>query len=134
MCNGSLYAFIKSNKENVSKLFSFTTILRIFQGIQYLQSVSLIHRDLKPANILLDNNYLPYITDFETIRLINEEDNSSYITNDIGSPLYLSPEQNEGKNISFPTDIYSFGLIIYFLFEKKILKIKDHLMKLSKKW
>ena len=41
------------------------------------------------------------------------------MTNGIGSILYTSPEQDEGGYISFGTDIYSFGLIIYFLYEKQ---------------
>lgn len=36
---------------------------------------------------------------------------------------YMSPEQFKGKNVSYPIDIYSFGLIFYYLYEKKILYI-----------
>ena len=34
---------------------------------------------------------------------------------------YSSPEIGYNENISYPTDIFSYGLIIYFLFEKKDL-------------
>lgn len=121
MSNDNLYSFLCSENENKNELFSLIAINRICQGIDYLQSNLLIHRDLKPLNILVDHDYLPYISDFETIRKIPQQlnDYNNEITNDIGSSLYTSLEQSRGLYISFPTDIYSFGLIIYFIYEKK---------------
>ena len=115
MSNGTLEDFIK--EQQIDSAYILMTIIRLFQGIDYLHSNLLIHRDLKPSNILIDNDYIPYISDFDVIRKL---DNKS-MTYDIGSPLYTSPEQYDGRNISYSTDIYSFGLIIYFLFEKKHL-------------
>lgn len=122
LSNGSLHSYIASNIDKKSQLFNLITINRIAQGIEYLQKNNLIHRNLKPSNILLDHNNIPYITDFDTIRHIINEDDPEYdlaMTNDIGSVLYSSPEQDEGDYISFPTDIYSYGLIIYYILEGK---------------
>ena len=114
MCNGSLDSYIKKNQ--INEMYSLMVILRLCEGIKYLHENKLIHRDLKPMNILVDHNYYPYISDFETIRSIELTESS--FTNDIGSPLYSSPEQDFGENISFPADIYSFSLIIYYLYDK----------------
>ena len=114
MCNNSL----NECKDKFDSLFSLFTINRLYQGIRFLYSKNLIHRDLKPKNILLDNNFIPYISDFETIR---HPDKNEQITNNIGSILYSSPEQDDGDYTSFPTDIYSFGLIIHFLYKKNHL-------------
>ncbi|KAK8838052.1 hypothetical protein M9Y10_036002 [Tritrichomonas musculus] len=119
MSNGSLKTLIQKNNEKTNEAFSLITINRILQGIDYLHSNSLIHRDLKPSNILIDHDYIPYISDFETVRAIDENDESQEMTNNIGSYLYSSPEQYEGSKVSFPTDIYSFGLIIYYLYAKE---------------
>ena len=112
MCNGSI---TYSNKIN-----SLIAINRIFQGIDYIHSKSLIYRDCKPSNILLDHDGLPYISDFETIRHLTYE-NDDIFTNNIGSILYTSPEQDQGQNLSYSTDIYSFGLLVYFINEGKNL-------------
>ncbi|KAK8887411.1 Interleukin-1 receptor-associated kinase 4 [Tritrichomonas musculus] len=116
MRNDSLASLSESQMINV---FMLATISRIFQGINYLHSNSLIHRDIKPSNILLNHDFVPFISDFETIR--HHIDDDETITQDIRSAFYSTPEQFKGLNISYPTDIYLFGLLIYFIFEN------DHL-------
>ena len=118
MCNGTLNSYIKSNKHQIDDIFILSTINRLFQGLDFLQSKSLIHRDLKPENILIDNDFIPYISDFETIRSIDGNEND-IMTSDIGSFLYSAPEQYFSEKLTFATDIFAYGLIIYFLYEKK---------------
>ena len=128
MANDSLSTYIKKNKGKVSELFSLMTINRIFQGINFLHSNSLIHRDIKPSNILIDHDFVPFISDYETIRPASDENVSAdQMTGDIGSQLYTSPEQDKGDIISYQTDIYSFGLILYFLSEKKHMRLNENL-------
>ena len=121
MSNGPLSS-LKIDQND--KLFQLIIVNRILQGIDFFHSNKLIHRDLKPSNILIDHDFLPYISDFETIRHPKDEDDSlnQQMTNNIGSFLYSSPEQNKGESVSYPTDIYSFGLIIYFIFHNENLK------------
>ncbi|KAK8892627.1 hypothetical protein M9Y10_029866 [Tritrichomonas musculus] len=61
MCRDNLDLFVRKNPSSINKIYSLTAIIRIFQGMNYIHSNSLINRDLKPANVLLDNNYLPYL-------------------------------------------------------------------------
>ena len=72
MSNGSLDLYVSSNKEKIDEYFSTIAIARIFQGIEYLHKNSLIHRDIKPQNILVDHNFLTYISAFEKIRPLND--------------------------------------------------------------
>ena len=114
MSNGTLQD--RMNKP-INEIESFTIINRIYQAINYLHSNSLIHRDVKPNNILFNHDNEAFLSDFDRIREVTDKE----MTCDIGNIYYTSPEQDINKDVSYPTDIFSFGLIVYFIFEKKEL-------------
>ncbi|KAK8897434.1 hypothetical protein M9Y10_015382 [Tritrichomonas musculus] len=128
MCNNSLFTYVSNNAKHINEICALMIINRIYQGIDYLHSNNLIHRDISPSNILFDHDNLPYISDFETMR---SADDTSEMTLNFGNSLYLSPEQNLGKQISYKTDIYSFGILIFFIINKKNAKGETKLNELS---
>jgi WD40 repeat protein/serine/threonine protein kinase len=74
-----------------------------------------IHQDIKPANILLDDDGNAYLTDFGIARDLEgnvnlAEDDSKTMH---GSPKYISPEHLRRKEITYRSDIYSLGLLMY---------------------
>jgi tetratricopeptide (TPR) repeat protein len=71
-----------------------------------------VHRDLKPANILVDASRVPHVVDFGLAR---EGEGSLTRTGAIiGTPLYMAPEQVEGRSDITPrTDVYALGCILY---------------------
>jgi len=71
-----------------------------------------IHRDLKPGNIMVCKDGVVKLMDFGIARPAT----TSFHTVDgaiIGTLQYLSPEQLEGYDLDFRTDIYSFGICLY---------------------
>lgn len=114
MTNGTLSNFIKKNK--INNFFAFESIIRIFKGIKYIHSNNFVHLDIKSSNILIDHDNLCYISDFDQIK---HNDSVVIMSDDIGSFLYMSPEQKVGKILNYSTDIYSFGLLIFFIFQRK---------------
>lgn len=72
--------------------------------------IRIIHRDIKPENILIDDETgVARITDFGVSRVI---DRSSGIVSVAGTLLYMAPECFKGR-ANFPSDIYSFGIVMY---------------------
>lgn len=72
-----------------------------------------MHRDLKPENVLIDEKEHAKLCDFGFCRYDESEDFSK--SRKIGTPLYNSPETEKGVYTK-KCDIYSYGLIVYFIF------------------
>ena len=90
----------------------------ILSAVNQLHNYGIIHRDLKPDNILITDDGKIKIIDYGLAKLID----FSSITrtgDNIGSPMFMSPEQiADSKHITFRSDIYSLGVILYLMFTK----------------
>ncbi|WP_026689950.1 Stk1 family PASTA domain-containing Ser/Thr kinase [Alteribacter aurantiacus] len=72
----------------------------------------IIHRDIKPHNILIGPDGTPKITDFGIARAISEA-TITHTNSILGSVHYLSPEQARGGHVTYKSDIYSLGIVLY---------------------
>jgi serine/threonine-protein kinase len=94
---------------------------QIARGLAKAHEAGVIHRDLKPANVFLttrDNGQmLVKLLDFGVSKLLGEDPGSARITGSgapIGTPLYMSPEQAEGKpDVDGRADVWSLGAVLY---------------------
>lgn len=79
--------------------------------------VGLVHRDIKPENILLTRRGEVKVADFGLSRMIHGEEAQrlTQTGTTIGTPLYMSPEQVEGRPLDIRSDIYSLGVTCYHL-------------------
>jgi tRNA A-37 threonylcarbamoyl transferase component Bud32 len=75
----------------------------------------IVHRDIKPENIMLAATGDVKVADFGLARLYSQEDtlHLTQVGITMGTPLYMSPEQAEGKPLDTRSDIYSLGVTCY---------------------
>lgn len=112
---------------------SLTRALEIIIDIAYalchLHSHGVIHRDLKPENILITEKGEIKVIDFGIAQLLTDVDPQTHGRRQLlGTPIYMSPEQKENpESVSFPSDIYSLGIITYELILGKLSHGQLHL-------
>jgi serine/threonine-protein kinase len=76
----------------------------------------IVHRDLKPENIMLSSSGEVKVADFGLARF--ESADAKTLTEvgvTMGTPLYMSPEQIEGRSVDSRSDLYSLGATCYHL-------------------
>jgi eukaryotic-like serine/threonine-protein kinase len=75
-----------------------------------------VHRDIKPENIMLTRKGDVKVADFGLAQISHGE--QLHLTQEgvtMGTPLYMSPEQVQGKKLDHRSDIYSFGVTCYHM-------------------
>jgi serine/threonine-protein kinase len=87
---------------------------QLVEALTYLHSQGIVHRDLKPENVLVGTNGRLKISDFGTARLDGARRLTwKHLSESLGTPDYMSPEQVQGERGDARSDIYSWGVIMY---------------------
>ncbi|MEM0995490.1 MAG: serine/threonine-protein kinase [Bacteroidota bacterium] len=88
---------------------------QILDGMIAIHEAGIIHRDLKPSNIFLLDNDTVRIIDFGVARDEHRHLGLTKVGSQIGTPMYMSPEQLNGDSVTVRSDIFSLGLVLFFL-------------------
>ncbi len=113
-----LYRYCDNHRLTINqRLILFT---KICEAVEYAHQKLVIHRDLKPSNIIVANDGTPRLLDFGIAKLLDPE-MASETLQPTATHLrmmtvdYASPEQVQGEPVTFATDTYSLGVILFEL-------------------
>ncbi len=84
----------------------------LLDALRHAHDAGVVHRDLKPDNILLDGTRA-VITDFGIARPMERATTLTMPGAMIGTPLFMAPEQIEGKQATTASDLWSLGVTLY---------------------
>ncbi len=88
--------------------------LGIADALEYIHTHGVVHRDLKPENVMVDADDRVKLIDFgiagqEGARRLT----FAKLSQLMGTPDYISPEQVKGKRGDGRSDIYALGVMLY---------------------
>jgi len=97
---------------------------QIIAAIDCAHQHKIIHRDIKPQNIMVDFADQVKVLDFGIASLLKEKttksqskesDDSSNpsISQLVGTPQYMAPEQIQGQEVDTRSDLFAFGIVLY---------------------
>uniref|UniRef100_A0A0E0M6I8 Protein kinase domain-containing protein n=1 Tax=Oryza punctata TaxID=4537 RepID=A0A0E0M6I8_ORYPU len=90
------------------------------EGLRYMHSSAnrtIRHGDVKPANILLNDKFIPKISDFGTSKLLTvDKDFTMFV---VGSMGYIDPVFHKTGRLTQKSDVYSFGVVLLELISRK---------------
>ncbi len=87
-------------------------VYKCARALEYASKQGVIHLDIKPANILLAGETDIKISDFGAALTVAAETTQ---LSGVGSPAYMSPEQVKEQPLTYQTDIFSLGVVMFQL-------------------
>jgi eukaryotic-like serine/threonine-protein kinase len=85
--------------------------LQIARAMEYVHFQSIVHRDLKPQNLHVDQNGRVKLVDFGIAKSVEWNKTQAGLVK--GTAYYMAPEQIMGSPVTFRTDIWAFGVVLF---------------------
>jgi serine/threonine protein kinase len=98
--------------DNSEKLSLLSSCLGVLDIVERMHSKGYIHRDITPANFLVDKNRKIWMIDLELS--YNKLQNKPQWPFRLGTPGFISPEQDETLLPTVEQDIYAIGSLLIF--------------------
>jgi TolB-like protein/Flp pilus assembly protein TadD len=113
-----LYAYCDGQRLTLSERLKI--FCQVCEAVEYLHLKQVIHRDIKPSNILVTEDGTPRLFDFGIAKLLdagltNDSTPQTATSMRLMTVEYASPEQVQGLPVTFLSDVYSLGVLLYEL-------------------
>ncbi len=94
---------------------------QLIKGLRAFHRLDMVHQDIKPDNIIISSDGIVKIVDFGSTRIPGIEEITTPIERNtlVGTVNYIAPEYYQGHKGNNQSDIYSLGVLIYYLLSKQ---------------
>jgi len=119
--DGRLLRQILNEQKKLPPERAIRIALGICRALDYIHSQGVVHRDLKPENIMVGSDDQVKLIDFGIAANAGSRRLTfAKLTEAMGTPDYISPEQVKGKRGDARSDIYSLGVMFYEMLTGKV--------------
>lgn len=120
---GSLYDTLRNSSINIDWSIVIKVSLSIIKGLSSMHSwkPQIVHRDLKSRNILVEEDWQTKLCDFGESRFATTQ-NIDTLCKLRGTYAYIAPEIYFGQSYTTRSDVYAFGIVLWELCTRCILK------------
>eukprot|EP00002_Diphylleia_rotans_P032501 TRINITY_DN6834_c0_g1_i1.p1 TRINITY_DN6834_c0_g1~~TRINITY_DN6834_c0_g1_i1.p1 ORF type:complete len:423 (+),score=68.55 TRINITY_DN6834_c0_g1_i1:140-1270(+) len=118
MSNGSVEDLLKNKEFNWTNEVRQQMLRDAANGVKYLHDLHprIVHRDLKSANLLVGDGYTVKVSDFGVSRIQSTQNTMTKC----GTPAWAAPEVLRGDRYDEKVDVYSFGIIMWEMFSRRL--------------
>jgi len=118
---GRLLRQILNEEKKLPQERAIRITLGLCKALDYVHSQGVVHRDLKPENIMVDADDNIKLIDFGIAANAGSRRLTfAKLTEAMGTPDYISPEQVKGKRGDARSDVYSLGIMFYEMLTGKV--------------
>ena len=119
--DGTLLRKILDEQHKLSPERAVHLALRILDALEYIHSRGVVHRDLKPENVMVDKDDNIKLIDFGiAANAKSRRLTFAKLSQTMGTPDYISPEQVKGKRGDARSDLYALGVMLYEMLTGKV--------------
>jgi len=111
---GRLLRQVLNQQRKLSAERAVELTLAICDALDYIHRNGVVHRDLKPENIMVDGQDRIKLIDFGiAAKAGSRRITFAKLSDTMGTPDYISPEQVKGKRGDARSDLYALGVMLY---------------------
>lgn len=117
MTGGSLLDELQAQRGPLPLERTLLLARQIASALDYAHGKGVVHRDLKPSNVLLDDEGNASLTDFGIAKMVQGGATTGLTAANtmMGTPIYMAPEQWRAEPVDARTDVYAFGIMVYWM-------------------
>ena len=104
---------ILDKKQRLPVRLAIPIMEELCDALSYAHALKIVHRDLKPSNLFISRDRGLLLSDFGLAKPLSDAPITTVGSKMMGTPHFMSPEQVNGDETTFRTDIYQVGLIIF---------------------